>query len=84
MLNLSFMPTKMDSITSAISNYIVLHELWDWSFDNCTVTEMKARIRGVQVHMHQFEFIFDLVLGRNLLHHTDSLNGCQSTLARPF
>ena len=63
-------------MTSAISNYIVLYELWDWSFDNCTITEMKARIRGVQVHMQQFEFIFDLVMGRNLLHNTDSLNVC--------
>ena len=27
---------------------------------------MKARIRGVQVHMQQFEFFFGLALGRNL------------------
>ena len=37
---------------------------------------MKARIRGVQVHMQQFEILFDLVLGRNLLQHTDSLSVC--------
>ena len=37
---------------------------------------MKARIRGVQVHMQQFEFIFGLMLGRNLLQHTDSLSVC--------
>ena len=61
---------------SVISNYVVLHELWDWSFDNCTFTEMKAQIRGVQVHMQQFKFIFGLVLGRNLLQHTDSLSVC--------
>ena len=61
-------------MTSVISNYSVLHALWDWSLDNCTVTEMKARIRGVQVHMQQFKFIFGLVLGRNLLQHTDSLS----------
>ena len=63
-------------MTSIISNYSVLHELWDWSLGNCTVTEMKARIRGVQVHMQQFEFFFGLVLGRNLLQHTDSLSVC--------
>ena len=40
------------------------------------VTEMKARIRGVQVYMHHFEFIFGLVLGRNLLQLTDSLRVC--------
>ena len=40
------------------------------------VTGMKARIRGVQVYMHNFEFIFGLVLGRNLLQLTDSLRVC--------
>ena len=54
--------------------YIVFHELWYWSLDNCRVTETKARIRGVQVHMQKFELICRLVLGRNLLQHTDSLS----------
>ena len=39
-------------MASVISNYSVLHELWDWLLDNRTVTEMKARIRGVQVYMY--------------------------------
>ena len=59
---------------SVISHYSALHELWDWSLDNCTVTEIKAHIRGVQIHMHQFQFIFGLVLGRNLLQHTANLS----------
>ena len=63
-------------MVSVISKYSVLHELWDWSLDNCTVTEMEARIRGVQVHMHQFQFIFGLVLGSNLLQHTATLSVC--------
>ena len=63
-------------MTSMISNYNVLHELWDWSLDNCTVTDMKARIRGVQVRMQPFEFLFGLVLGCNLLTRTVSLNVC--------
>ena len=63
-------------MNSIISKYGVLHELWYLPLDNCTVTEMKARIHGVQVHMHQFEFFFGLVLGRNLLQHTDSLSVC--------
>ena len=54
-------------MTSAISIYSVLHELWEWSLDNCTVTEIKARIRVVQIHMQHFVFIFGLELGRNLL-----------------
>ena len=33
-----------------ISNYSVLHELWDWSLDSCTVIEMKAQLCGVHVH----------------------------------
>ena len=65
-----------DAVVSNISNYSVLHTLCDWSLDNCTVTEMKARIRGVQVQMQQFEFFFGLVLGRNLLHHSVSLSVC--------
>ena len=66
-------------MTSVISNYSVLHALWNSSLDNCKVAEMKAQIRGVQVHMQQFEFIFGLVLGRrNLLQHTDSLSMCVS------
>ena len=56
-------------MASIISYYSVLHELWDWSLRNCTVTEMKARIRGAQVHMQQFKFFFGLVLGRDLLQH---------------
>ena len=63
-------------MTTVISNYSVLHALWDWSLDNCTVTEMKARIRGVLVHTQQFEFIFGVVLGRNLLQCIDSLSVC--------
>ena len=69
-------------MTSVISNYSVLHELWDWLLDNCTVTEIKARIRGVQIHMQQFESIYGLVLGRNLLKHTDSLSVWVCKLSR--
>ena len=63
-------------MASVISNDSVFHELCDWSLDNRTVTEMEARIRGVQVYMHYFEFIFGLVLGRNLLQLTNSLRVC--------
>ena len=64
-----------------ISNYSVLHELWDWSLGIGTDIEIKAQIRGVgpiQVQMQQFEFCFGLVLCRDLLQHrpTDSLSVC--------
>ena len=66
---------ELMAMSSIISNYNVLHESWDWSLDNGTVTEIKARIRGVQVQMRQFEFFFGLVLGCNqLLLHTVSLS----------
>ena len=81
MMNLSLHPLcpsrwtiRADVMTSILSSYSVPIGLWDWSLDNYTVTEMKARIRGVQVHMQQFEFIFGLVLGRKLLQHTDSMS----------
>ena len=71
---------RAGAMTSVISNYSVLHELWDchydWLLDTSTLIEMKARIRGEQVHMQQFELFFGLVLGRNLLQHTDSLSVC--------
>ena len=63
-------------MTSIISNDSVLREVWYWSLDNGTVTEMEARIRGVQVNLQQFEYFFGLVLGRNLLQHNDSLSVC--------
>ena len=73
---------RADAMISVISHYSVLHELWDWSLDNCTVTEMKAQVRGEQIHMHQFQFIFGLVLGRNLLQHTANLSMCACNKSR--
>ena len=39
---------RADAMTSMISNYNVLHELWDWSLANCTVTEN-------ELHSHRNE-----------------------------
>ena len=41
----------------------MLHELHDWTLDNCTITDMKARIRAVQLHMQQFELMSLLDVG---------------------
>ena len=41
----------------------MLHELYDWTLDNCTITEMKARIGAIQLHMQQFELLFLLDVG---------------------
>lgn len=65
---------RAESMGSILANYKHLDELWTWSFDNCTDSEMKARIRGVQAYMERFEFYFGLVLGQCLLQQADSLS----------
>ena len=49
-------------------------ELWEWAAINCSDSEMKARIRGVDVHMKTFDFIFDVCLGELILSHSDNLS----------
>ena len=43
-------------------------------FDTLHDTEMKARIRGVQVNMPTFDFVYDCSLGILLLKQTDNLS----------
>ena len=77
-------PTRWTVLASAMhsieENYPALKELWTWSLDNCSDTETKARIRGVDYHMMTFDFFHGLALGEFLLRHTDSLS---TTLQRP-
>ena len=42
--------------------------------ENCSDTEMKARIRGVSIHMEDFDFYFGVALGETLLRHSDNLS----------
>ena len=65
---------------SIIVNYPALKEVWTWSLDNCSDTEMKARIQGVDYHMMKFYFFYELALGECILRHADSLS---TTLQRP-
>ena len=37
-------------------------------------TETKARINGVSAQMKTFDFLFGVVLGEILLHHSDNLS----------
>ena len=62
------------ALDSILQNYGTLHQLWDWSIANCSDTEMKARIRGVQKHMDDFDFYFGVALGETLLRHSDKLS----------
>ena len=59
---------------STVENYPALKELWAWSLDNCSDTEMKARIRGVDYHIMKFYFFYGLALGECIRRHADSLS----------
>ena len=63
-----------EAMHSYLNNYSELMELWDWSLKNVTDTEMKARIRGVQVVMGTFDFVFGCSLGGSILRQTDNFN----------
>ena len=67
---------RAEALHSILSNYSYLQELWDWSLDNSSDTEMKASIRGVSIHMKSFEFYFGLHLGEILLSQADNLSRC--------
>ena len=65
---------RADSLRSIIDNYSVLQELWDWSLETITDTDMKARIRGVKHHMLEFDFYWGIHLAACLLRNTDALS----------
>ena len=65
---------RAKSLRSILENYGSLKMLWQWSLQNCSDTEMKARIRGVDVNMETFEYIFGAYLGELILGHSDNLS----------
>ena len=71
---------RASAIHSIVENYPALKELWTWSLDNCSDTEMKARILGVDYNMMKCDFFYGLALGQCILRHADSLS---TTLQRP-
>ena len=74
----SFCPTRWTvrgkTLDSILKNYSNLQNLWEWALENCSDTEMKARIRGVSIHMEDFDFYFGVALGETLLRHSDNLS----------
>ena len=56
-------PTRAKSLSSILSNYTYLKELWEWAVKNCSDTEMKARIWGVDFYMRTFECFLRLFGG---------------------
>ena len=71
---------RAKSLSSIMSNYTYLKELWEWAVNNCSDTEMKARIRGVDVYMRTFDYVFGVYLGELILSHSDNLS---KTLQNP-
>ena len=65
---------RAKSLNSIITNYSFLQDLWQWSLENCTDTEMKARIRGVETYMKNFDFVYGVLLGELVLGHSDNLS----------
>ena len=65
---------RADSTMSITRNYSVLEELWEQAVSIVHDTKTIACIRGVASQMQCFEFFFGLVLGENLLRHTDNLS----------
>ena len=68
---------RAKSLSSIISNYTYLKELWELVTKSCLNTEMKARIRSVKVYMKRFDYGYGVYLGNLIL--------CQMvTLVKPF
>ena len=65
---------RAKSLNSIADNFDYLQTLWQWSVDNCSDTEMKARIRGVDIHMRTFDYMYGVILGELILKHSDNLS----------
>ena len=61
-------------MSSILTNYNVLQELWDQAVTIVHDTEVIARVRGVAAQMQRFEFFFGLLLGETLFRHSDNLS----------
>lgn len=65
---------RADSLSSIISNYGVLQELWDECVELVKDSETIARINGVASQMRTFRLLFGVKLGELILRHTDNLS----------
>ena len=65
---------RADCLDGIIQNYDELQELWEWSLENTSDTEMKARIRGISAHTKQFSYCFGIHLAATLLKNSDNLS----------
>ncbi|XP_057292603.1 zinc finger MYM-type protein 1-like [Hydractinia symbiolongicarpus] len=65
---------RAKSLGTILRNYTYLKELWEWVVNNCSDTEMKARIRGVDACIRSFDYVFSVYLGELILSHSDNLS----------
>lgn len=65
---------RAECLKGVIKNFDELQELWNWSLENCSCSEMKTRIRGIKVHTVKFSYCFGIHLAQMILAHTDNLN----------
>ena len=65
---------RADCLKSIIENIDELQELWDWSPQNSSCSEMKDRIQGLKVHSLKFSYCFSIYLAHMVLAHTDNQN----------
>ena len=64
---------RAKSLSSIISNYTYLKELWEWVTKNCLNTELKALIQDVDVYMKTFDYVYNIYLGKLILRNSDNL-----------
>ena len=73
--------TNAECLGKILSNYEVLFTLWEESLQYVKETDMKCRIIGVKACMVSFDFLFGLMLGQLLLHHSDNLSQTLQSLS---
>ena len=52
------MDSRADALAAFIANYIALMDLWDWSLQATSNTEMKVRLQGVKAVISTSQFLF--------------------------
>lgn len=65
---------RSESLGGVIQNYNVIQCLWKRCFEITKDSETRAHILGVQTMMTNFDFLFGVCLGHEILRHTDNIS----------